>query len=124
MAAFYVLLALATIVAVALYYPKLRRRVIVGKDFPPEWQSIVESRLPFVCKLDPHLQAQLQNRIKLFLARMKFYGCNGLQISDEIRVTIAAEACLLLLIPEFVPDEYDALLLRPQKKLLRGILND
>jgi len=97
MAAFYVLLALATIVAVALYYPKLRRRVIVGKDFPPEWQSIVESRLPFVCKLDPHLQAQLQNRIKLFLARMKFYGCNGLQISDEIRVTIAAEACLLLL---------------------------
>ena len=33
----------------------------------------------------------------MFLAEKKFEGCGGLEITDEIRVTIAAQACLLLL---------------------------
>ena len=33
----------------------------------------------------------------MFLAKKNFYGCGGLEINDEIRLTIAAEACLLLL---------------------------
>ena len=33
----------------------------------------------------------------MFLAEKRFEGCGGLAITDEIRVTIAAQACLLLL---------------------------
>ena len=33
----------------------------------------------------------------MFLAEKRFEGCGGLEITDEIRVTIAAQACLLLL---------------------------
>jgi Mlc titration factor MtfA (ptsG expression regulator) len=33
----------------------------------------------------------------VFLAEERFYGCAGLEITDEMRVTIAAQACLLLL---------------------------
>ena len=56
-----------------------------------------------VMKANPNAQRgnqamrQLQEMIRLFLAGKKFYGCNGLQLNDDIRVTIAAEACLLLL---------------------------
>ena len=33
----------------------------------------------------------------MFLAEKQFEGCDGLVITDEIRVVIAAQACLLLL---------------------------
>ncbi len=42
-------------------------------------------------------QQQLKKNILLFLADKSFHGCNGLIINDEMRITIAAEACLLLL---------------------------
>ncbi len=96
-AAFYVLIIVAAIVVVAVFLPRWRRRYIQGKPFPTDWQAIVERRLPFFHKLDTQLQQQLRGQIQMFLSRMKFYGCNGLQLTDEIRVTIAAEACLLLL---------------------------
>jgi len=35
--------------------------------------------------------------MQVFLAEKRFEGCNGLDITDEIRVTIAAQACMLLL---------------------------
>jgi MtfA peptidase len=42
-------------------------------------------------------QLQLQQLITRFLDRKNIIGCAGLQITDEIRLTIAAHACLLLL---------------------------
>gem|GEM_PF-7060543 len=35
--------------------------------------------------------------MKLFLHQKQFTGCVGLVISDEVHVTIAASACLLIL---------------------------
>ncbi len=43
------------------------------------------------------LRLQLRNLIKQFLHQKHFSGAGGLEITDEIRVTIAAEACMLLL---------------------------
>ena len=43
------------------------------------------------------LQLQLKQHIQVFLAEKEFVGCNGVVITDEIRITIAAQACLLLL---------------------------
>ena len=41
--------------------------------------------------------AELQGLIQVFLTEKVFEGCDGLEITDEIRVTIAAQACMLLL---------------------------
>jgi hypothetical protein len=35
--------------------------------------------------------------VQVFLAEKQFIGCNGLVLTDEIRISIAAQACLLLL---------------------------
>ena len=35
--------------------------------------------------------------MQVFLDEKRFEGCAGLEITDEIRVTLAAQACLLLL---------------------------
>ena len=42
-------------------------------------------------------QAHLQNLAKVFIAEKHWEGAGGLELTDEIRVTIAAQACLLLL---------------------------
>ena len=43
------------------------------------------------------LQMQLKRKIRQFLHEKTFVGCGDLDINDEIKVTIAAKACLLLL---------------------------
>lgn len=43
------------------------------------------------------LQQELQRLTKQFLHEKTFVGCAGLEVTEEMRVTIAAQACLLLL---------------------------
>jgi len=43
------------------------------------------------------LQLQLKKRMQVFLAEKSFVGCAGLEVTDEMRITIAAQACLLIL---------------------------
>ena len=65
--------------------------------FPREWLEILIRNFPLYIRLPEGDQAELQNHIRIFLAEKKFEGCGGLQITPEIKVTIAAQACLLLL---------------------------
>ncbi len=94
----YVILFLVFLVIfVGITYPGWRQKQILSKPFPPSWQSTIDQRLPFFQKLTASEQGQLKDMVKLFIAGKTFYGCDGLEMNDEIRVTIAAEACLLLL---------------------------
>jgi Mlc titration factor MtfA (ptsG expression regulator) len=47
--------------------------------------------------LDARERARLHDLVVLFVAEKRWEGCGGLELSDEIRVTIAAHACLLIL---------------------------
>ena len=48
-------------------------------------------------------RAYLRALIQVFIAEKNWEGCGGLELTDEIRVTISAQACLLLL---GLPHEY------------------
>lgn len=74
-----------------------RRQRIAARPFPARWRRIVRHRVPQVRQLPPPLQRQLQGLIQVFLAEKPFIGCQGQRITDEVRVTVAAQACLLLL---------------------------
>jgi Mlc titration factor MtfA (ptsG expression regulator) len=74
-----------------------RRDRIRAKPFPPEWRAIVEHNLPVFRRLSAEDQAELLGHVRVFLAEKSFEGCGGLELTDEIRVTIAAQACMLLL---------------------------
>jgi len=47
--------------------------------------------------LSPDLREALHGRINVFLDEKEFIGCGGLEITDEIRITIAGNASILLL---------------------------
>ncbi len=74
-----------------------RRKRLLATPFPEAWRQIIEKNVPLYRRLPQALQQQLEGLIHVFLNEKHFEGCGGLEIDDTIRVTIAAQACLLLL---------------------------
>ena len=79
------------------FWREYQRSKIKKRPFKKEWRKILNKRMPYFRKMPADLQLQLKQHIQVFLAEKRFVGCNGVVISDEIRITIAAQACLLLL---------------------------
>ena len=94
-----VLVALGALVALLAqpWWTERRRARLRALPFPPAWRRILRRRVPAVARLPPDLQQRLKGHIQVFLAEKPFIGCAGQTITDDQRVTIAAQACLLLL---------------------------
>ncbi|MGV8075017.1 MAG: zinc-dependent peptidase [Syntrophobacteraceae bacterium] len=76
---------------------KWRRKRLRSRPFPSEWIAIIGKNVPYY-KLLPELdRKELHEHITVLLAEKNFEGCGGLELTDEIKVTIAAHACILLL---------------------------
>jgi MtfA peptidase len=75
----------------------LRRNRVRRQPYPSEWREILRERVPYFRLLPADLQLQLKKHVQVFIAEKSFVGCDGLIITDEMRVTIAAQACLLIL---------------------------
>ncbi|MDH4038716.1 MAG: zinc-dependent peptidase [Candidatus Krumholzibacteria bacterium] len=81
-----------------LGFLKRRRRArLAALPFPEDWARILAANAPAYRRLPGDLRNQLHGHVHIFLAEKTFEGCNGLEITDEIRVTIAGQACLLIL---------------------------
>jgi MtfA peptidase len=74
-----------------------RRRAWRALPFPEAWRHVIAERIPQVRAMPAELRRELEGHVQVFLAEKDFSGCGGLEITDEVRVTIAAQACLLLL---------------------------
>jgi MtfA peptidase len=78
-------------------FKQRRRRHLRSQQFPEPWRGIIESNVSFFPRLSSSDQDELLGHVQIFLTEKRFEGCAGLEISDEMRLTIAAQACLLLL---------------------------
>ena len=77
---------------------RMRRRVArMAQPLPDTARVAIDRNVPVVRHLPPELRARLESLMGAFLAEKEFIGCNGLAVTDEIRATIAALACLLVL---------------------------
>ena len=74
-----------------------RRKKILEHPFPAQWRAYLEKRVAHWAYLDDDERTRLQQLVQVFVAEKDWEGLGGLEITDEIRVTIAAEACLLIL---------------------------
>ncbi|NQY65773.1 MAG: zinc-dependent peptidase [Alteromonadaceae bacterium] len=74
-----------------------QRDKIRNQPFKKQWRKIIQQRMPYFRQMPADLQLQLKQHIQVFLAEKNFIGCNGIKINDDIKITIAAQACLLLL---------------------------
>jgi Mlc titration factor MtfA (ptsG expression regulator) len=74
-----------------------RQRRVAAHPFPDRWRKILRRRVPLLRRLPVDLQLQLRKLIQIFIAEKTFIGCAGLRVTEEMRVVIAAQACLLVL---------------------------
>jgi len=103
---------LAWLIATPLWRAR-RRAAHMARPLAAGAVAAVDRNVPAVRNLPPELRARLESLMNAFLAEKQFIGCNGLVVSDEIRATIAALACLLVLGRRGHYDELHSILVYP-----------
>lgn len=88
---------------------KWRRKRLMKRPFPEQWDAFLYRNVPYVNLLPESLQAKLKGLIRIFVHEKTFEGCAGLEINDEMRVTIAAQASILMLGIDDLSSFYDDL---------------
>jgi len=78
-------------------FKKKRREELKANPLSDEYRAFVTKNVPYVKRLSDEDRHELYGHIQVFLAEKSFEGCGGLELTDEMRVTIAAQACILLL---------------------------
>lgn len=101
------------------WFAKKRRRKILETPFPSEWKAIIRRSMAHYQMLDEDEQKRLRERIAVFMAEKNWEGCGGLELTDEIRVTISAMACLLILnLPHQDYENVESILVYPSERVL------
>jgi len=74
-----------------------RRRELRAQPFPEEWLAVLRANVFHYALLPSAAQEKLRGDLRVLVAEKNWEGCRGLMVTDEIRVTIAAQAALLLI---------------------------
>jgi Mlc titration factor MtfA (ptsG expression regulator) len=73
------------------------QRALARRAIPDELWRLTLVRLPFLARLDDADRAELRRLCSLFLDRKQFHGVGGLEVTDDMALMIAAQACLPVL---------------------------
>ena len=68
-----------------------------ARPFPDDWREMLNDQMPLYRALPEPLRRQLEGHVRVFLADKVFIGCDGLEVTDEMRLLVAGQACLLIL---------------------------
>jgi Mlc titration factor MtfA (ptsG expression regulator) len=92
-------LVAALLIAWILARPWLRRRLrarYAAEPLPDALRAAL-LRAPLYRRLPAELRPRLEQRVRVFIREKEFIGCDGLSVTDAMRVKIAVPACLLVL---------------------------
>lgn len=87
----------AMLIALPAGLPRWRLRRALARGLPAASVVMLSRNIPIYARMPIELQEQMRRLVAQFLHQKKFVGCAGLELNDEMRVTIAGQACLLLL---------------------------
>ncbi len=102
-----------------------RRKALRAEAMPDAWRTIIDKNVRYATLLAAEDRAHLDALVRIFVAEKNFEGCGGLEITEEMKVTIAAQACLLLVHREadIYPD-LESILVYPHAYLAKGERRD
>lgn len=93
-------LALVAIVLLAFYWlflhRRLRRRRVLSRPFPPQWQRQLYRDMAIYRRLPRELRQRVHQNTLLILDEVNFYGCAGQEVTEPMKVLIAGHAALLV----------------------------
>jgi Mlc titration factor MtfA (ptsG expression regulator) len=79
------------------FFSGRRRERLLAQPLSEEQRAMIERQLPAWRFLGEDQRRRLEGLVQVFLDEVDFEGCGGLEMTEEIRVVIAARACLLVL---------------------------
>lgn len=80
------------------FSPRARwRAVLLRTPFPSAWLHYLEQNVAAYRELSLAEQQKLRADLRIVVAEQSWEGCAGLTITEEMQVTIAGQACILLL---------------------------
>lgn len=97
------------------WFRKRRRKKILARPWPESWDLHLQRNVRLTWEMtEPQMDA-LRNRVKVFVSEKHWEGCEGLKLTEEIKVTIAAQACLMLLgVNDWYFDNVKSVLIYPK----------
>jgi Mlc titration factor MtfA (ptsG expression regulator) len=100
------------------WWHERKREKILETPFPEPWRRVLARNVAHYARLDEDERKRLHELTQVFIAEKQWEGCGGLELSEEMQVTIAAQACLLVLeLPHRMYRNVDSILVYPSAVL-------
>lgn len=96
-----------------LYWSHQRRARLLSSPLTEAQRRIIRDHAPLYAKLPTPLKERLDGKVNLFLGQVDFHGCNGLAVTEQMRLTIAAQACLMIVAKDIWYDNLRTILIYP-----------
>ena len=90
------ILLVAALVVARWLWRRSRRKTLLATPLTSRQRATVEKLVPLVGRLPEPLRASLEGKMNRFFDQITFRGINGLEVTEEMRLSIAAQACLLI----------------------------
>ena len=74
-----------------------RRQNLLNEPFPMAWKDYLRTNVRYYSLLDGPKRPIVQSFVRVFTAEKNWYGGEGLAVADEMKVTVAGQAALLIL---------------------------
>lgn len=104
---------IAGIVGYRFVSKKRARAALLAAKLTDRQREIVARQVPLLRRLPPDLRQRLEGRMNLFLDQVTFHGIHGLEVTEEMELSIAAQACLLIVNTDMWYDNLRTILLYP-----------
>ena len=96
------------------FFKNRRREKLLEEPLTAHERAVLDKNIPYLATVSAADRHELEGLVRIFLAEKSFEGCGGLELTDEIKLTIAGQACLLLLHRETdIYPNVDAILVYP-----------
>lgn len=100
------------------WWRERQREKILEQPFPEEYARVLTRNVPHYARLDAEAQQRLRDLVQVFVVEKHWEGCGGLTLTDEMKVTIAAQACLLVLeLPHRLYENVESIFVYPSAVL-------
>src|SRR5512138_3659831 len=78
-------------------YKDAFRRQLLTEPFPEEWEVWLSEHMAHYPLLSSAERVRLQDDARVMMAEKTWEGCDGLRVTETMKLTVAAQAALLLL---------------------------
>lgn len=113
----WIFLSLVALIAAAVAYHlwsrKQARAQLLATRLTAAQRQTVETLVPIVERLPTELRDKLEGKMNLFQKQVSFHGCDGLEITEDMRLSISAQACLLVVNTDMWFDNLTTILIYP-----------